>query len=157
MPKKYDLKGKKFYRLKVIADAGSDDNHRLWLCKCDCGNMITVKGSYLLSGEVRSCGCLKAEQDHKNLREQYDNKRVNGVVMPLFTDKPRKTSSTGFRGVYKYYTRKSRQLRYKAWITVNGKKYYKGGFKTPEEAYYNGRLMLEEKYLPKKSENEKDN
>lgn len=79
------------------------------------------------------------------------------AVKLLFQSTPPRRERPGFRGVYKYYTRKSKQLRYKAWITVNGKKYYKGGFKTPEEAYYNGRLMLEEKYLPKKSENEKDN
>jgi hypothetical protein len=40
-------------------------------------------------------------------------------------------------------------LRYRAWITVNGKRYYKSGFKTPEDAYYNGRLLLEKEHLPK--------
>ena len=72
--------------------------------------------------------------------------------MHLFTDEARKDSSTGYRGVSKYYTRVSKQLRYRAWITVKGKRYYKSGFKTPEDAYYNGRLALEEKYLPKEDD-----
>lgn len=93
------------------------------------------------------------ELEIKNLREEYENKRVDGVVKPLFKDKePRKDSSTGFRGVSKYRTRKSKELRYRAWITVKGKQYYKSGFKTAEEAYYNGRLKLEELHLPKKED-----
>lgn len=89
------------------------------------------------------------DMDNVNLREQYDNKRIDGVVAPLFKGKdPRKDSSTGFRGVSEYRTRVSKELRYRAWITVKGKRYYKSGFKTPEEAYYNGRLELERKHLP---------
>ena len=31
---------------------------RKWLCKCDCGNVVTVLGHNLKSGNTRSCGCL---------------------------------------------------------------------------------------------------
>ncbi|MEK5521885.1 hypothetical protein [Heyndrickxia sp. FSL W8-0423] len=126
----------------------------MWRCKCDCGNEnIDVVGIYLTTGQTQSCGCMKKELEIKNLREEYENKRVDGVVKPLFKDKePRKDSSTGFRGVSKYRTRKSKELRYRAWITVKGKQYYKSGFKTAEEAYYNGRLKLEELHLPKKED-----
>ena len=30
-----------------------------WLCKCDCGNEFVVSQSALLTGNTRSCGCLK--------------------------------------------------------------------------------------------------
>lgn len=150
MPKIVDLTGKRFGRLLVIKEAGIKKTHKAWLCKCDCGNKIVVKSPYLIRGDTKSCGCLKEELEEKHLRDEYENKRVEGVVMPLFKGKePRKDSSTGYRGVQKYYTRKSRQLRYRAWITVKGKKYYKSGFTTPEDAYYKGRLVLEDKYLPK--------
>ncbi|OSX87057.1 hypothetical protein S3E15_04460 [Bacillus mycoides] len=109
-----------------------------------------MKGVYLNTGDTRSCGCLKKDQEEENLRNQYNNKRVNGVVKPLFKGKePRKDSTTGYRGVNKYYTRQSKELRYRAWITVKGKRYYKSGFKTAEEAYYKGRLLLEKEHLPK--------
>lgn len=106
-------------------------------------------GNYLKNGDTQSCGCIKStQQDKKNLREQYEAKRVDGVAKHLFTDKVRKDSSTGYRGVSAYKTRVSKELRYRAWITVDGKKYYKSGFLTPEDAY-EGRLELERKYLPK--------
>jgi hypothetical protein len=158
MPKRrINLTGKKFGRLTVIEELEERKKGRIvWRCQCDCGNELNVQGIYLTTGQTQSCGCLKKELESKNLREEYENKRIDGVVLPLFKgQKPRKDSSTGYRGVAKYYTRKLKELRYRAWITVNGKQYYKSGFKTPEEAYYNGRLKLEEQYLPKENENEK--
>jgi hypothetical protein len=155
MPKKIDLAGKCYGKLEVIEQADTVDGRLTWLCNCDCGNQVIVKGIYLTTGETKSCGCLKGEQEQENLRRQYDDKRVDGVVKPLFKGKePRKDSSTGYRGVSKYYTRKSQEVRYRAWITVKGKKYFKAGFKTPEEAYYNGRLYLEKKHLPGGGTNE---
>ena len=141
-----------FRRLTVIRELGERQDGRIVCeCECDCGNTVNVKKVYLTTGQTRSCGCLKRELEEKHLRNEYDSKRVDGVVKPLFKGKePRKDSSTGYRGVSRYYTRKSKELRYRAWITVKGKRYYKSGFKTPEDAYHNGRLMLEEKYLPKK-------
>lgn len=151
---KRDLTGKKFGRLTVLGKTDiKKQNRTVWLCKCDCGNEVEVISTYLTTGDTQSCGCLKIEQNKVNLREEYESKRVEGVVRPLFKGvEPRKDSSTGYRGVTKYYTRKSKELRYRAWITVNGKRYYKSGFKTAEEAYYQGRLKLEELYLPKQED-----
>lgn len=145
-----DLTGQYFGRLTVLKQAGKSEGRTLWKCQCDCGNVIDVKGVYLTTGETNSCGCLKQEQEEINLRQKYDNKRIDSVAVQLFKGKePRDDSSTGYRGVSKYYTRKSKELRYRAWITVAGKRYYKSGFFTAEEAYYQGRLMLEDMHLPK--------
>ena len=35
-----------------------------WKCKCDCGNIITVKGAKLRLGQT-SCGCLKSKGEFK--------------------------------------------------------------------------------------------
>ncbi|MFS0783583.1 hypothetical protein [Bacillus sp. 1P06AnD] len=150
-----DLTGNTYGRLTVIKIADNKINNRIaWDCKCECGKSITIKGVYLTTGETKSCGCLKKSQEEENLRYQYDAKRVDGVVTSLFKGQvPRSDSSTGYRGVSKYYTRKSKELRYRAWITVAGKQYYKSGFKTAEDAYYNGRLLLENKHLPNLEEN----
>lgn len=136
-------------RLTVIKDLGTIDGRRTYLCKCDCGNTIKVKEVYLKNKDTQSCGCLKKELEEKHLRNEYDSKRIDGVAMPLFKGKePRKDSSTGYRGVSRYYTRVSKQKRYRAWITVKGKRYYKSGFKTAKDAYYQGRLKLEKEHLP---------
>ncbi len=142
--------GDRYGRLTVLSETDKRKNGKIvWKCRCDCGKTTYANTSYLKTGDTQSCGCIKREQNEVNLREQYDEKRVDGVAIHLFDDKARKDSSTGYRGVSKYYTRVSKELRYRAWITVKGKRYYKSGFKTPEEAYYQGRLELERKHLPK--------
>jgi hypothetical protein len=150
-----DLTSKRFG--KLVAQYPIAERRRgrvVWHCQCDCGNTIDATVTELNRGDTTSCGCLKKEMNKRNLRDQYDNKRIDNVVKPLFKDKtPRKDSTVGYRGVSKYYTRITKELRYRAWITVNGKRHYKAGFKTAEEAYYNGRLVLEQKYLPFNHEN----
>ena len=58
----YDLTGKQFERLTVIKQDDSRPQgagkQRWWICKCTCGNTISVPRSRLISGVTRSCGCL---------------------------------------------------------------------------------------------------
>lgn len=65
MCKKYDLTGQRFGRLVVLGrDIEKLNIHRdkYWLCKCDCGAEKSVTTGHLISGTVRSCGCIKREQ-----------------------------------------------------------------------------------------------
>lgn len=57
-----DLVGKKFGRLKVLARLGKSKN-KMWLygCVCDCGKSKVVRGSHLVRGEIKSCGCFRRE------------------------------------------------------------------------------------------------
>lgn len=146
-----NISGQRFGKLTAVTPTDQRKNKRVvWECKCDCGNTVYLPISYLTTGDTKSCGCLKASLEEENLRSKYDGKRVNGVAVQLFKDeKPRKDSSTGYRGVSRYFTRISKEERYRAWITVSGKRYYKSGFLTAEDAYYRGRKELEEKYIPK--------
>lgn len=60
--KKLDLIGKRFGRLLVIADAGSNKwGESIWQCKCDCGDEKIVRGKSLANGFSKSCGCLQKE------------------------------------------------------------------------------------------------
>lgn len=58
-----DLVGKKFGKLTVLSlneDNYSAKKEKIWDCKCDCGNFITVSGDYLRSKNITpSCGCNK--------------------------------------------------------------------------------------------------
>lgn len=55
-----NLIGKRFSYLTVIDVAGINKNgKRNWVCKCDCGNVVTKVGSSLISGNTKSCGCKK--------------------------------------------------------------------------------------------------
>lgn len=63
MPKKIDLTGQPFGRLVVIREAGRDKGgHVLWLCRCECGNEITVRGDSLRDENTTSCGCYHRER-----------------------------------------------------------------------------------------------
>lgn len=80
--KAYNLVGKKFNRLKVIDKIGTKNNKIIWKCLCNCGNMIEVNSHHLVSGIVKSCGCLRKEKALKNLQKidfsnyDFDKRRI---------------------------------------------------------------------------------
>ena len=56
------LLDKRFGRLLVLERVGSDKHGAsLWRCGCDCGKEKVVSRPHLVSGRVKSCGCLLAE------------------------------------------------------------------------------------------------
>ena len=58
-----DKTGQVFGRLTVVSYAGvNNTRHSQWLCKCECGNTITVPSNNLISGTTQSCGCLRKER-----------------------------------------------------------------------------------------------
>ena len=48
--------GNKYEKLEVIANAGTKNNRKMWLCKCQCNNLIEVSTTDLRNGSVKSCG-----------------------------------------------------------------------------------------------------
>lgn len=59
------LIGIRFGRLKVISlNVGkrTGTSGYLWICRCDCGNNVTVGTSKLNFGHTQSCGCLQRER-----------------------------------------------------------------------------------------------
>jgi hypothetical protein len=64
MPKKLALLDKKFGRLTVVSKnpEGTKSRSTRWDCICDCGGKTTVRGDYLVKGDVSSCGCLQKER-----------------------------------------------------------------------------------------------
>lgn len=51
--------GMRFSFLVAVKHLGL--NRGLWECRCDCGNVVQVTGSYLVKGRNKSCGCKKHE------------------------------------------------------------------------------------------------
>lgn len=72
--KVHDLTGQKFGLLTVIGLAETDTRKTYWVCKCDCGNMKTVRSDSLLCGAIKSCGCIKRKQDEVNLAKNHRHK-----------------------------------------------------------------------------------
>ena len=66
-----DLEGQRFGRLVAIEKVNGTKPLK-WLCKCDCGNLKSVRSCDLRSGHTRSCGCL-----HKEIVTDVLNTSVN--------------------------------------------------------------------------------
>lgn len=61
-PRYVDIAGQKFGRLTAIERAyDANNNYVGWLCKCECGNTITVPMDRLKRGGTKSCGCYKKD------------------------------------------------------------------------------------------------
>ena len=59
-----DLTGRRFGKLVVVELNHLDTRRQThWLCDCDCGNQTVKSRSNLISGNAKSCGCLR----HKDL------------------------------------------------------------------------------------------
>ena len=59
-----DITGQRFGRLTCIKPSmrhSSSQSEKMWICKCDCGNEITTRGSSLRNGSSKSCGCARIE------------------------------------------------------------------------------------------------
>lgn len=80
-----NLKGERFGRLIVIAEAGrTKDKRVLWKCICDCGNITTVRAHDLTLRKTRSCGCLCGEGITRRSRK-YDKWRLEVFTRDNFT------------------------------------------------------------------------
>ncbi len=74
-----DLTGQRFGRLVVIGIDERRTRKTYWNCLCDCGNIKSVRSDSLQNGAIKSCGCLKREQDKVNLvTEQMKKSREFG-------------------------------------------------------------------------------
>ena len=58
----YEETGNRYGRLTVECFSHlSRRKLAMWQCRCDCGKVITTRGSSLRTGHTQSCGCHKVE------------------------------------------------------------------------------------------------
>lgn len=77
MLKLEDLTGNIFARLTVLKFNYSDKRRKkFWLCRCECGNEVVVRGDGLKCGSTKSCGCLQREKAVKI----GENSKIHGRV-----------------------------------------------------------------------------
>lgn len=73
-----DEKGNVYGKLTVLEmDSERDNFGRIkWICKCECGNIKSISGSDLRSGNTTSCGCFsrisKGEQKIIDILEEHN-------------------------------------------------------------------------------------
>ena len=67
-----------------------------WICKCDCGTIVTAFAFNLVAGKTKSCGCLKTEKSRDFIASLKRDKTHEGIKNKT----PR--SKTSVKGVYYY-------------------------------------------------------
>ena len=88
MPPLKDLTGQRIGRLTIVKRAPNQDKRgaAYWECKCDCGKTKIIRGSHLIRGDVRSCGCMVKEIPHEN---KYTKEQLNELLsLPLEEKNP---------------------------------------------------------------------
>ena len=64
MPRKNDLTGKRFGKLTVLGKTEErKSRYVVWLCRCDCGNVIKASTKDMARGMASDCGCGKIQND----------------------------------------------------------------------------------------------
>ena len=125
-----DIKGMRFGRLSVCEKLPDRDSKCsvLWRCVCECGAECICSGDNLVSGNITSCGCRKREYATNALKEKRT--LVDGTCIELLLrTKARSDSGTGIVGVYAL-----KNGKFRASISLQGKRYWLGTYSTIEEA-----------------------
>lgn len=81
-----------FGRLTVKERVPAPGKNPRWRCQCTCGNSSEAFGHNLLSGKIKSCGCLKKGPTSWNAVEKTTQ---NGYVFLRLPDHPRANPYTG--------------------------------------------------------------
>lgn len=61
-----DLTGNTYNKLTVLhQDMNANKKSAYWICKCECGNIVSVASYNLRNGISKSCGCVKSHGEEK--------------------------------------------------------------------------------------------
>ena len=131
MRKPLDLKGKRFGILTVLSFEGSNkQGNSMWLCVCDCGNLIIANSQNLKTGHTKSCGCLKsavtAARNRTGLignvpRNQNRIYRIYyGILSRCYNEKDYHYPNWGGRGILVCDEWKNSFEAFEKWAMANG-------------------------------------
>lgn len=114
--KRYNLIGQKFGKLTVLKSE-SHGSHRTFLCQCECGNKVSVRGDSLKRGKTISCGCSKRNEE--KARQLESGRNLNDHTSLIFYNGTvSKNNTTGFNGISLI------KGKYRASIGYKNKTYY---------------------------------
>lgn len=125
---KNDLTGQRFGRLTAIGIDDRGTRKTYFLCVCDCGTVKSIRADSLLSGAVRSCGCMKREQDKLNLAGNHSHgmsgtrlyKIWQGMKKRCYNKHDARYSRYGGRGITVCAEWKDSFPAFYAWAIRNG-------------------------------------
>lgn len=129
-----DITGQKFGRLTAIERLNKKRGSSfMWRCRCDCGNEVEVSANSMLSGNTKSCGCLRVESIRKT-NAKYGSvadrmRLVDGTCVDRIERiRLQRNNTSGCTGV------QARGDKWIAVITFQKQVHYLGIFETQQEA-----------------------
>ncbi len=122
-----DLTGRRFGRLIVLNRHTENKRGKpVWVCKCDCGNITCVPGSYLTRGNTKSCGCFRRDYSsvtHKTHGMSKNNRlyRIwNGMKDRCLNPSGKYWKRYGERGISVCNEWKDNFTAFRDWALSNG-------------------------------------
>ena len=95
-----DLIGRRFGRLTVVRDANKRKRtYHVWVCECECGNVVEVAYDDLIKGHTKSCGCLRREIMAEKGRKYGASTKGHPGIKHSTRQEPNKNSHSPVRGV----------------------------------------------------------
>lgn len=83
-----DITGQRFGLLIALREVQHTNNDKKikskWECKCDCGNVIIVQKSNLISGNTTSCGCRHMSKGASAIQTFLDNHSIAYEIEKTF-------------------------------------------------------------------------
>lgn len=123
-----DITGNKYNFLTAIKFSKYDKEKQktYWIFKCDCGKEIELRMTNVLTGNTKSCGCMKkiSNEEIKGENNGHSLKKV------ISNNIKKKTNKTGFTGV----SWDNQKRKYYAYISYNHKSYGLGRYEKIEDA-----------------------
>jgi len=123
--KRIDISGMKFSRLTAIEYIEYGPHRYKWECRCECGKTTYANSCDLLSGNKKSCGCLKA--DKNKARGHHCDKRLvsiyHGMKRRCYNRNDLDYADYGGRGIKiceDWLDRENGKFRFIQWAMENG-------------------------------------
>jgi len=102
---KIDLTGNRVGRLLILEYAQPNDSRRAWVCQCDCGARVEIRGVNLRTGKTKSCGCFKADRMAEGIGKRHgmygtrENKSWSSMIERCTNPNVKSYADYGARGI----------------------------------------------------------
>lgn len=82
-----DITGQRFGNLIALEqDISKKQSNAYWLCKCDCGSIVSVRSADLRNGHTLSCGCLGMSKGEYILKQLFQDNKIPFKTQVSYSD-----------------------------------------------------------------------
>lgn len=96
-----EIPGTRYGRLIVLNRGGNKSSKdgtlrgATWVCRCDCGNEVTVAGHSLRTGNTESCGCLRSDRAFEKISLPSGVSAMNRAIRNMKSNAQRRNIPWG--------------------------------------------------------------